>query len=166
VRLFGDERGGFFQSAGDAGTPLARPRDLYDNAVPSGNSLAAEVLQRLALLTGDAGLERAGVSALRAVRDLAERAPAAFGTALGALDIYLGPTRELAVVGGESERKALLEVAWDAFRPRLVLAAAAPGQAPVALLEGRDQAGAYLCERFACRLPVRTPGELAAQLAA
>ncbi len=165
VRDFGDEGGGFFQSAADAGTPLARPKDLFDNAVPAGNSLAADVLQRLALLTGDAELERAGVSALRAVRDLAERAPTGFGTALGALDLYLGPTRELAVVGSAADRRPLLEVAWGAFRPRLVLAAAEAGQAPVSLLEGRDRPGAYVCERFACRLPATTPEQLSAQLA-
>jgi len=164
VRLFGDERGGFFQSAADAGTPLARLKELFDNAVPAGNSMAADVLQRLALLTGEAELEKAGVSALRAVRDLVERAPTAFGTALGALDLYLGPTRELAVVGGAAQRKPLLEVAWSRFRPRLVLAAGEPGSAPVALLEGRDRPGAYVCERFACGLPVTTPEELAAQL--
>jgi len=164
VRLFGDERGGFFQSAADAGTPLARLKELFDNAVPAGNSMAADVLQRLALLTGDGDLEKAGVSALRAVRDLVERAPTAFGTALGALDLYLGPTRELAVVGGEAERQPLLEVAWSRFRPRLVLAAGELGSAPVALLEGRDRPGAYVCERFACRLPATTPDELAAEL--
>ena len=165
VRDFADERGGFFQSAADAGTPLARPKDLFDNAIPAGNSLAADVLQRLGLLTGDAELEKAGVSALRAVRDLAERAPTGFGTALSALDLYLGPTRELAVVGSPELRRPLLEVAWSAFRPRLVMAAAEAGQAPVALLEGRDQAGAYVCERFACRLPATTPEQLSSQLA-
>jgi uncharacterized protein YyaL (SSP411 family) len=166
VRLFADERGGFFQSAADAGTPLARPKDLFDNAVPAGNSLAADVLQRLALLTGDAELEQAGVSALRAVRDLAERAPTAFGTALGALDVYLGPTRELAVVGTAAERGPLLEAAWTGFRPRLVIAAGEVGAAPVALLEGRDRPGAYVCERFACRLPVVTPEALVEALGA
>ena len=56
-------------------------------------------------------------------------------------------------------------MAWSAFRPRLVMAAAEAGQAPVALLEGRDQTGAYVCERFACRLPATTPEQLASQLA-
>jgi uncharacterized protein YyaL (SSP411 family) len=166
VRLFGDEHGGFFQSAADAGTPLARPKELFDNAVPAGNSLAAGVLQRLALLTGDAELEKAGVSALRAVRDLVERAPAGFGTALGALDLYLGPTRELAVVGSAAQRGPLLETAWAAFRPRLVIAAGEVGATPVALLEGRDRPGAYVCERFTCKLPVDTPEALAEALGA
>jgi uncharacterized protein YyaL (SSP411 family) len=68
------------------------------------------------------------------------------------------------VVGSEAERRPLLELAWSRFRPRLVLAAGQPGSAPVALLEGRDRPGAYVCERFACQLPVSTPDELAAQL--
>ncbi len=166
VRLFGDEDGGFFQSAADAGTPLARPKELFDNAVPAGNSLAAGVLQRLGLLTGDAELEKAGVAALRGVRDLAERAPTGFGTALGALDLYLGPTRELAVVGTAAQRGPLLETAWAAFRPRLVIAAGEVGATPVALLEGRERPGAYVCERFTCRLPVDTPEALADALGA
>ena len=169
VERFADPAGGFFQSAAGGERLLTRPKEVFDNAIPSGNSLAADVLQRLALLTGDDELERAGVSALRAVRELLARAPAAFGSALGALDLYLGPSRELAVVGGAAERAPLLEAAWDGFRPRLVLAAAEPGAAPVALLEGRDlvdgRAAAYVCERFSCRLPVTTPEELRSQLA-
>jgi uncharacterized protein YyaL (SSP411 family) len=85
---------------------------------------------------------------------------------MGALDLYLGPTRELAVVGSEAERAPLLETAWGAFRPRLVIAAAEVGVAPVALLEGRDRPGAYVCERFTCRLPVATPEALAEALGA
>ena len=78
---------------------MVRPKELYDNAVPSGNSVAADVLQRLALLTGDQDLERVGVSALRLIRDVLGRAPTGFGHALQALDLYLGPSQEVAVVG-------------------------------------------------------------------
>ncbi len=169
--LFGDpERGGFFQTAADVGTPLTRPRDLFDNAVPAGSSLAVEVLLRLSLLTGDGELEGQAAAALRAIQRLLERAPTAFGTALAALDLYLGPARELAIVGEPaSARQPLLDVAWKGFRPRLVVAAGPPGEAPVALLEGRGTDGApaaaYVCERFTCRLPVTTPEQLAEQLA-
>ena len=78
---------------------VLRPKELYDNAVPSGNSVAADVLQRVALLSGDPDRERIGVSAIRLLRDVLGRAPTAFGHALCALDLYLGPSREVAIVG-------------------------------------------------------------------
>ena len=170
VERFGDPRGGFFQVAEDAASDLlTRPKDLFDNAVPAGSSQAAMALQRLGLLTGDPGLEAAGVSALRAVRPLLERAPTGFGTALSALDLYLGPSQELAVVGPPEARRPFLGVAWSAFRPRLVLAQGDGVTATVQLLEGRPaptgEARAYLCRRFVCGLPAASPEELAAQFA-
>ena len=83
VRRFHDqERGGFFQTGSDAEALVVRPKDLFDNAVPSGNSAAAEVLLRLAHLTGEPEYERAGASALRLVRDAMAGAPSGFGHAL------------------------------------------------------------------------------------
>jgi uncharacterized protein len=172
VRLFSDqEGGGFFQTGTDAERLVLRPKELFDNAVPSGNSVAAEVLLRLSLLSGDAEYERAGVSALRAVRDLLGRAPTAFGTALGALDLYLGPSREVAIVGNPDDPRtnALVAELWSRFLPRTVWAAGAPvAEAPIPLLEGRDTAdgrpAAYVCQRFVCQRPVTEPEALAAQL--
>ena len=93
IRLFrDDERGGFFQTGSDAEELVLRPKELYDNATPSGNSVAADVLLRLALFTGDAGYEHAGVSALRLIRDAMAGAPTGFGHALCALDLYVGPS--------------------------------------------------------------------------
>jgi uncharacterized protein len=176
VRLFVDEeRGGFFQTGIDGDPLVVRPKELYDNAVPSGNSVAAEVLQRLALLTGDRDLERIGVSALRPIRDVLGRAPAGFGHALQALDLYLGPSQEVAVVGALDDpatRRLIDEVVTARFLPNVVFAAAAPedreAAAEVGLLRDRPMVEgrptAYVCRRFACRLPVTTPEELAAQL--
>ncbi|MGH2723419.1 MAG: thioredoxin domain-containing protein [Actinomycetota bacterium] len=175
VRLFEDpEGGGFFQTGTDAERLVIRPRELFDNAVPSGNSVAAEVLQRLALLTGEAADERAGVSALRAVRGLLPRAPAMFGQALGALDLYLSPSREIAIVGDPKaeDTRALVHEVWSRYLPNVVLAVRAPGDdesaEAVPLLAGREpldgRAAAYVCERFACRTPVADPAELTAQL--
>ena len=70
---------------------VIRPKELYDNAVPSGNSAAAEVLQRMSLFTGDPEEERLGVSAIRLVRDVLGRAPTGFGHALSALDLLPRP---------------------------------------------------------------------------
>jgi uncharacterized protein YyaL (SSP411 family) len=176
VRLFADrERGGFFQTGADVDPLVVRPKELYDNAVPSGNSVAADVFQRLALLTGDASLERMGVSALRLIRDVLGRAPTGFGHALQALDLYLGPAQEVAIVGppDDPSTKALVdEVLTARFLPNVVLAMAAPedhdaaAEVPLlrdrALIDGKPTA--YVCRRFACRLPVTSPGDLAAQL--
>jgi uncharacterized protein len=176
LRLFADrERGGFFQTGADVDALVIRPKDLYDNAVPSGNSAAADVLQRMALLTGDRELEASGVSALRLVRDVLGRAPAGFGHALSALDLYLGPSREVAIVGSMQEpatRALAEEVLAARFLPNTVLAIGEPGDEraarAVALLRDRSQvdglATAYVCQRFACRLPVTTADELAEQL--
>jgi uncharacterized protein YyaL (SSP411 family) len=175
VQLFGDDHGGFFQTGADADPLVVRPKDLYDNAVPSGNSAGAEALQRLALFTGDAEYERAGVSALRLVLDAMPAAPSGFGQALCALDLYLGPSYEIAIIGDRDApaTQALVdEVVRMRFLPNVVLAveapmdgAAAPG---VALTESRPliegEPTAYVCQRFVCRLPVTKPDELVALL--
>ncbi|HET7234915.1 MAG TPA: thioredoxin domain-containing protein [Actinomycetota bacterium] len=176
VRLFHDaERGGFFQTGSDAEALVVRPKDLDDNAVPSGNSAAADVLQRLAHLTGEPTYERAGAEALRLVRDAMAGAPAGFGHALGALDLYLGPVREVAIVGDpddDATRALAAEVTTSRYVPNHVLAVAAPQDresfervgllAERVALDGRPTA--YVCERFVCRLPVTDPGALAEQL--
>jgi uncharacterized protein YyaL (SSP411 family) len=176
VDLFHDtERGGFFQTGRDDDELVVRPKELYDNAVPSGSSAAADILQRLGLLTGDRDLEAKGVSALRLVRDALGHAPTGFGHALCALDLYLGPSREIAIVGSPDDpatRDLLDEVVRERFIPNAVVAVGSPDAFPdgLALLEGRQQVEgaptAYVCERFACRMPVTSPRELRTQLVA
>jgi uncharacterized protein len=175
LRLFHDpEGGGFFQTGSDAERLVLRPKELFDNAVPSANSVAAEVLQRLSLLTGDAELETAGVSAVRLVRDLLARAPSGFGHALGALDLYLSASKEVAVAGdpASEDTRRLIDEVWRRYLPNAVLAAAHPDDAEavkaVPLLAERElvdgKPAAYVCERFVCQRPVTEPSDLAAQL--
>ena len=175
LRLFRDEtNGGFFQTGSDAEQLVIRPKDLYDNAVPSGNSAAAMVLLRLARFTGEADYEEAGMSALRLVADGMRRAPSGFGHALCALDFAVGPVKEVAVVGDPDadETDALLEVVRERYRPNVVVAIAAPNDAEaeeaIPLLRDRPQkdgkATAYVCERFTCKLPVTAPEDLRLQL--
>jgi uncharacterized protein YyaL (SSP411 family) len=174
-RFLDRDGGGFFQTAVDADRLLLRPKDLYDNAVPSGNSSAAEAMLRMAMFTGEAEYERAGVSALGLVRDVLGRAPTAFGHALCALDLYLGPAHEVAIVGdpASAETRAMaVSVTRERYRPGVVLAVADPRDAAAAelvpLLRDRRQVDgrptAFVCERFTCRLPVTDPKALAAQL--
>jgi len=177
LRSFRDrDAGGFYQTAEDGESLVLRPKELLDNAVPSGNSAAADVFVRMARLTGDAGYEEAAESALRIVRGAIAQAPTGFGLALCALEALVSPFREVAIVGApdaEDTRALVREVTVERFVPNHVLAVAAPGDDATAdavpLLAGRPQldgsATAYVCERFACNLPVTDPSALAEQLA-
>ena len=158
VELFGDgELGGFFLTPSDGEVLVARQKDLDDNPTPSGNSMLAFVLLRLARIWGDDELERRAVGVLRLVRDVIPRAPSAFGWALCALDLHLSPPRELAIVGGPDS-----EVARAALRglDANAVVAFGPGD-DVPLLAGKTLVdglpAVYVCERFACRAPVTEP---------
>jgi uncharacterized protein YyaL (SSP411 family) len=169
--LFFDE-GGFFTTGNDAESLIARPRDVFDNATPSANSLAAAALLRLAALTGEERWEAAGVGVIRAVGRLMGEHPTAFAELLGALDRHLAPPVEVAVVGDPADpaTAALASVVRRRFLPSAVSVGAAPGTgaehtpllADRPLVDGRPTA--YVCERFACRRPVTDPADLAAQL--
>src|SRR5262245_55005132 len=100
VDLFADDaRGGFYMTARDAEELVARKKDLDDNPVPSGNSMLAFDLLRLARIYGDDELERRAAGVLRLLHRNMSRIPSAFGWALCALDLYLSPPRERALVG-------------------------------------------------------------------
>src|SRR5439155_13588366 len=175
LELFVDqERGGFFQTGSDADELVVRPKDLYDNAVPSGNSAAAEALLRLALFTGEGRYEDAAIAALRLVRGVMRSAPGGFGETLCALDLYLGPSHEVAIVGDPdaSDTRALLdEVVRAQWRPNVVIAIAPPGDPgaaeTVSLLADRRAVGgrptAYLCQRFVCLRSEEHTSELRTQ---
>ena len=162
VERFGDpERGGFFATAHDAETLVARRKELEDAPIPSGASSASFGLLRLAALTGEARWEEQALGTLRLLHVIAPQHPGAFGHLLQALDFHLSPVREVALVG---EDVAPLEgVVRGEFRPHLVLAGG-PADGGPPLLAGREpvdgRAAAYVCERFACRRPVTEPAEL------
>jgi uncharacterized protein YyaL (SSP411 family) len=158
VELFADEElGGFFLTPSDGEALVARQKDLDDNPTPSGNSMLAFVLLRLARIWGDDELERRAVGVLRLVRDVIPRAPTAFGWALCALDLQLSPPQELAIVGGPGSEVA--RVALRGFRANAVVAFGPADDIP--LLEGKSlvdgRPAVYVCERFACRAPVTDP---------
>lgn len=166
-----DPAGGFFDTADDHEALVVRPKDLQDNATPSGNAMAATVLLRLAAFTGEGKYRDAAETALKAVQPLAAAHPTAFAQWLCALDFALAPPTEIAIIGDPAsvETRALLDVVIKHYRPNQVVAVVRPGEAsPIPLLADRSPraggATAFVCERFACRLPVSDPKELAALL--
>jgi uncharacterized protein len=165
VELFADEeRGGFFMApVGDNGL-VARKKDLFDHPIPSGNSMLAYVLLRLARIYGDDELERRAVDVLRLLGPALGRAPTEFSHALNGLDLYLAAPREIAVVGPPESEVA--RAALEPFDPNAVVAFG-PAEG-VQLLEGKElvdgKPAVYVCERFACKAPVTDPDELAVAL--
>ncbi|HEY2789975.1 MAG TPA: thioredoxin domain-containing protein [Gaiellales bacterium] len=174
VARFADERnGGFFQSAADAEQLVAPHKELDDNPTPSGNSLLAHVLIRLARIYAEPELEERAAAAMRLAVDGMRRAPHGFGQMLSALDLHLSPPREVAVVGPAADpaTRALADAVRDGFHPTVVYAfgdGADPAGIP--LLEGRrpvdGAAAAYICEGFACRAPMTDPAAVRAAMAA
>ncbi|HEY1367202.1 MAG TPA: thioredoxin domain-containing protein [Gaiellaceae bacterium] len=163
IELFADdERGGFFLTPAHGEALVARQKDLDDNPIPSGNSMLAFVLLRLARIYGDDELERRAVGVFRLVRDVVPRAPTAFGHLLCALDLHFAPPREIAVVGPPDSDVA--RAALARFDPNAVVAFGPTKSVPLledkGLVDGRP--AVYVCERFACRAPVTDAADLAA----
>ena len=168
---FTDPAGGFFDTADDHERLVARPKDVQDNAVPSGNATTTLVLLRLAALTGDGGYRDAAERAIRTVTDLLARYPTGFAQWLTAADLALAAVAEVAIVGDPTERatQALLGEVRSGFQPHQVVALRADAVSSVVPLlaeriavDGRPTA--YVCRGFVCRLPVTDPEALRTQL--
>jgi len=167
MTLFADPAGGFFDTGSDVSQGIVRPKDLFDNATPSGNSSASEVLLRLAALSGVSTFEEAAMGFLRLIAPALTHSPGGFGNALSALDRALGRSVEIAVVGDlhDEGMRALLDTAWEPYLPNRVIAAGVEGTTEPPLLEDRPPvnggATAFVCENFACKMPVTEAAELA-----
>jgi len=175
-RLFWDEnQEGFFFTGQDAEPLLARTKESYDGAVPSGNSVAALALIRLSKMTGDPWGEARGRSVLGAFAGSIASHPAGHTFLLGALDLAVGPTQEIVITGalGDAEADAMVRDVGRRFLPRAVLVRATPeaigdlGRLVPALaaFPAVEKTGtAYVCEEYHCSVPRRTAQELAAAL--
>jgi uncharacterized protein YyaL (SSP411 family) len=163
------KNGGFFDTSNDHEQLIHRPKDLQDNAVPSGNSMAAGALMRLSLLTGNGEYRQAAEKSTATMSKFMSQYPSGFGQWLNVASFILGEPREIALVGSHKELAPLLEVVRDGYRPFQVVAAGSGDEpAPLPLLENRpgvDGKGtAYVCRQFLCQAPVTKPQELARQL--
>ena len=169
---FRDPSGGFYDTAASAQPLLYRPKDVQDNATPSGNALACEALLKIAALTGRADYRDAAERSLGVAADTIRRFPTAFGRWLSAADFALSEGKQVALLypGTRDSLQSFREVIDAKYRPNLVVAASAypPSNDAPPLLADRMPLGmkptAYVCENFVCKLPVDTPQELRDQL--
>ncbi len=152
--LFEDAgRGGFFSTAlGDA-TLILRMKEDYDGAEPSGNSVAAMNLLRLARITGREDFEKAGTAALNAFASRINQAPYAAPQLLAAYEFSRNPPKQLVLAGADVT--AMKRKFYSRFLPGFVLL---EGKEGMPAIDGK--ATAYVCENFACRLPTTEVGEL------
>lgn len=170
VAFFEDsEAGGYYISASDAGRLIARPKEIYDGAIPSGNSAAAMALQRLALLTGENRWQEAAGRQLGFCAGEIQEYPAGYSYALLAMADAVYPHKELvcAVSGRMSEelRMQLAELAAGGMSilvktedNKEELAECAPFTAEYPIPQEGEMY--YLCEDGACRAPVKTLQQL------
>jgi uncharacterized protein YyaL (SSP411 family) len=169
------ENGGFFFTGNSHENLIVRSKDYFDNATPSGNSVAAGVLLRLAILTGKDQYRNVAIAVFREAAESARRYPSGFGYLLSAIDFLLSTPKEIAIVGRDAtDIQPLLEEVWRGYLPNKVVAPASSvseaSSLQLPLLENRPlqdgRATAYVCENYTCKQPVTAPAALAAQLAA
>jgi uncharacterized protein YyaL (SSP411 family) len=160
-QFWDDTEGGFHYTGRDHESLITRTKDAQDNAIPSGNSMAATALLRLAKLTGRNDLRDRAERTLHLFQGLMASHPMAAGQMLTALDFHLGPVREIAIVGAPDadDTRRVLRKLRGRFEPHRVMALAAPGidVSAIPLLDGKKSLGAvtvYVCENFACQAPL------------
>jgi uncharacterized protein YyaL (SSP411 family) len=168
---YDEEGGAFFFTAHDSEALIARTKNPRDGAIPSGNSVHASNLLRLAVLFDEPRFRQQAESIFRAFGPALARTPYAYERLLCALDLYHQPPREIVIVPGQdSESAALIRCIYSGYLPNKIVAAPHPaGAAPdlpllrnKVALEGRPTA--YVCENYRCRAPVRSAEDLRALL--
>lgn len=160
-RFVDAQRGGFYPYASDGEQLIARAKDSYDGAMPSGNAAAALVLSRLGRLTGERRWRDAAALQLRYLAGVAHAYPAGHGFALLALLEELWPSAEL-VCAAEATPEELLSYLREKPRPNLTVVVKTAGNAALATLAPFTAdypvppAGAryYLCRGGTCERPV------------
>ena len=168
IDLFKDPEGGFFDTPRDGEVLLLRPKDIQDNAVPSGNALACEALLKLAAFTDDGRYRDLAEKALGLVSEVVSRYPTAFARWLSAADFALGNVKQVAAVyeAADEHNQELLRFIQSAYRPNTIIAASTyppSSEAPALLQERPLKQGlptVYVCEGFVCKNPVTSVQEL------
>lgn len=156
------DAGGFYFTADDHESLLARSKDLHDGSVPSGNAMAVIGLLKLAALTGRSDFHEQAMRTLQTYATLMQGHPAAAGQMLIALDLSLVGIDEIAIIGktSDNETQTLLRQLRSQFLPHIVMAQHDPeaGAATIPLLKEKTmidgQVTTYICRGFECQAPL------------
>jgi uncharacterized protein YyaL (SSP411 family) len=162
--------GAFWDTSDDHEVLITRPRELQDNATPSGNSMAATTLLRLTSLTDESHYVQSAHLMLSQMQPLMAQYPIGFGQWLIALDYALSHPRQIAIIGAPqaADARRLIDACTTGYHPHQMVAVGAAGSdtSTIPLLQNRGQinghATAYVCSNFACQNPITDPAELRA----
>ncbi|MEP7149848.1 MAG: thioredoxin domain-containing protein [Acidobacteriota bacterium] len=156
TEFWDEESGGFFFTSSDHEELIVRNKDFYDNATPSGNSVAADVLLRLAKFFGDERYERFATTVLRLTAAQLTRYPQGFGRALSAMEFHISRVREICVVGKKGN--PLEREVMATYLPDAVIAVSEKGTEELDLLADKEmidgEPTGFVCENFVCQRPV------------
>jgi uncharacterized protein YyaL (SSP411 family) len=166
IREFWDDvDGGFFFTGTSHEKLISRTKPAFDSSIPSGNSIATQLLLRLYHYTGKEAYLKRAEKVLRLYYDAMEQQPFGFTHMLCALDFYLQKPKEIVLVGKKEDQatRDLLTKIQSLYLPNKTLQVVAPGgslKAISPLLEGKTQLNgkptAYVCHNFTCSPPVTT----------
>ena len=166
TEFWDEENGGFYFTSNDHEELIVRNKDFYDNATPSGNSAAADVLLRLAKFYGEDKYERFGVTVIRMAAPQLARYPQGFGRTLSVTEFHLSRVKEIAIVGARGNE--LASEIYATYLPASVVAMTDGEGIDLPLLAERKavegKPTAFVCENFVCQRPVTTVNELRAIL--
>jgi uncharacterized protein YyaL (SSP411 family) len=165
TEFWDEDAGGFYFTSSDHEELIVRNKDFFDNATPSGNSVAADVFLKLAKLSGDEKYERFALAVLRLVAAQIKRYPQGFGRALSAIEFYLSPVKEVVIIGEAGSE--LEQSVWQRYLPNKVVVRSGSQREnsdAIPLLAEREMIDAkttvYVCENFVCQRPVNQLDEL------
>jgi uncharacterized protein YyaL (SSP411 family) len=177
LELFNDnEKGGLFLYGADGESLIVRPKEVYDGAMPSGNSVAALNMLRLARMTGDARLEVRAYDQLSAFASIVESNPSAHTYFLMAAIFGLYPTKEIVLAGSKEEpvMQSMISLVHKSFLPQAVVLFNDSSKEELALIkmapyiEGQksidDKGTAYICQNYSCQAPTSNLDEFASRL--
>ncbi len=167
-----NESGGFFFTPDDGEKLIVRKKEIYDGAVPSGNSVVVHNLLRLSRITGNPVLEEKAIAIIKAFSRTVALSPAGYAHLLSAVDYMAGPSREVVIVGDPAKKdtKELIKALRKGYRPNNVAILKTPGKEGTELSKiapytkdyktSKSAAAAYVCNNYSCSAPTTDPAEM------
>ncbi len=168
--FYDNENGGFYFTPDYGEELIARNKEIYDGAIPSGNSIAILNLLKLGRITGNTDLEDKANETIRFFSGQINRMPSAFAASLSGIMMGYRDSYEIVIAGNRKDKssKEILEFFGRNFIPNKVILLKEPGDTGLAeiapfteeMVQQGDTATVYICRHYACEMPVTSVDEI------